>query len=362
MTVLTLDAGGTNFVFSAVTDGELVCEPIRKRAESRDLEKCIQTLIDGFNEVKHILQTDIDAISFAFPGPADYNLGIIGNLPNFEAFNDHVPLGPILEHHFGLPVFIKNDGDLFAFGEASEGYLPYLNSLLTESGSTKQYKNLIGLTLGTGVGGGIVINGQLLEGDNSCSAEIHNSLNSFNPDWACEESISTRAIQRVYADQANEKFDRELLPGMIYEIAKGEKSGDQAAAIASFEQFGRAIGNTICNLVTFIDGIVVLGGGIVAGWDLYKGYVFEEINKKFENPFGKPFSRLTAKIYDLSEKDQMQQFLEGKKMKLAIPGTDKGIEFDSEARVGIAHSRLGSSEAIMKGAYAYAVSALENNP
>lgn len=360
MTVLTLDAGGTNFVFAAVTNGELVCDPIRKRAEASDLQKCIQVLIDGFNEVKAVLKTKVDAISFAFPGPADYQRGIIGNLPNFSAFNDHVPLGSILGHHFDLPTFINNDGDLFTFGEASEGYLPYINEQLERSGSTRRYKNLIGLTLGTGIGGGIVINGALLEGDNSCPAEIHNSLNAHHSRWACEESISTRAIQRVYAEESNIKFDRELLPGMIYEIAKGTREGNQDAAIRSFEQFGRAIGNTICNLVTLIDGIVVLGGGIVAGWDLYRDYIFEEINRKFDNPFGEPFSRLTSKIYDLTDEGQMKQFLKGDRKKLAIPGTDQEIEFDAESRVGIAHSRLGSSEAIMKGAYAYAINRLNS--
>lgn len=59
------------------------------------------------------------AISFAFPGPADYPNGIIGGwLPNFPSFRDGVALGPFLQEKFGVPVFINNDGDLFAYALA----------------------------------------------------------------------------------------------------------------------------------------------------------------------------------------------------------------------------------------------------
>ena len=65
-----------------------------------------------------------------------------------------------------LTVFINNDGDLFAYGEAIAGFLPYVNCLLKKTGSPKRYKNLIGITLGTGSGGGIVCDGELFIRDN----------------------------------------------------------------------------------------------------------------------------------------------------------------------------------------------------
>ncbi len=64
------------------------------------------------------------AISFAFPGPADYIHGIIGDLPNFPAFRGGIALGPYLEERFGMPVFINNDGNLFAYGEAIAEHSP----------------------------------------------------------------------------------------------------------------------------------------------------------------------------------------------------------------------------------------------
>ena len=78
----------------------------------------------------------------------------------------------MLEEIFGIPVFINNDGDLFAYGEAISGFLPYINGLLEQAGSTKRYRNLVGLTFGTGFGCGIVTGGKLLSGDNSIAGEV----------------------------------------------------------------------------------------------------------------------------------------------------------------------------------------------
>ena len=143
--ILALDAGGTNFVFSAMKDRKLVTNPINASAHPNDLNQCIGSLINGFSEIISKLEAQPDAISFAFPGPADYHLGIIGDLPNFKAFNGDTPLGSILENEFGIPVYINNDGNLFAYGEATSGQLPELNNKLEKAGSIKKINNLIGI-------------------------------------------------------------------------------------------------------------------------------------------------------------------------------------------------------------------------
>lgn len=152
--VMTLDAGGTNFVFSAIQGCREIVEPICLPAASDDLERCLSVLVEGFLEVEKRLPKLPVAISFAFPGPADYEHGIIGDLPNFPAFRGGVALGPYLREQFGIPVFINNDGNLFAYGEALAGTLPEVNKRLKEAGSSKVYKNLLGITLGTGFGAG----------------------------------------------------------------------------------------------------------------------------------------------------------------------------------------------------------------
>ena len=129
--VMTLDAGGTNFVFSAIQGNKQIVEPIRLYPNSDNLEKCLETIISGFEIVIKELKTNPVAISFAFPGPADYPKGIIADLPNLPAFRGGVALRPMLENHFNIPVYINNDGNLFAYGEALFGFIPEINKSLS---------------------------------------------------------------------------------------------------------------------------------------------------------------------------------------------------------------------------------------
>jgi len=357
--VLTLDAGGTNFVFSAIQGNKEIVKPILKKAHPDDLEKCLSMVISGFKEVAGKITIEASAISFAFPGPADYEKGIIGILPNFPAFRGGVPLGPMLEEEFRIPVFIDNDGSLFAYGEALAGYLPMLNKRLRDAGSIKQYKNLIGLTLGTGFGGGVVMQGHLMTGDNSCGAEVHNTLNAYHTDWNAEESISTRAIQHVYTDMAGIPFSTELMPKDIYDIAKGVKYGNQEAAIESFSQFGIGLGNAIANIVSLVDGIVVLGGGLTAAWDLFSPAMFKELLRPYENFKGVKSPRLSFKIYNLEDDSVFNEFAAGKITEIIVPGSGRKILFDDLPRTGIGVSKLGASKAIWLGAYVYALQKMD---
>jgi len=360
--VLTLDAGGTNFVFSAYQGGKEIVKPLVSASNSHDLEKCINTIFTGFESVKAALTQTADAISFAFPGPADYALGIIEDLPNFKAFNGGVPLGPILEEKFGLPVFINNDGNLFAYGEALAGFLPELNKRIVENGGIKQFKNLVGLTLGTGFGCGIVSNNILLEGDNSCDAGIHNTSNKFKIAWNAEESVSTRAVKRVYCEEAGLELNTNLMPKDIFDIAKGTANGNQAAALKAFEVFGESLGNSIANMITLIDGIFVLGGGLAASWELFAPSMFAEINRQYMDTAGNQYSRVSVKVYNLEDESTFGEFSKGHIQSLTIPSSDRIVEYDNIARVGIGLSKLSASSAIAIGANAFAIQKLNSEP
>jgi glucokinase len=352
--VLTLDAGGTNFVFSAVQSDELIVEPLSYPSSSDDLEKCLATLLKGFDETMKKVSGRVEAISFAFPGPADYDRGIIGDLPNFKAFNDFVAVGPMLEEEFGLPVFINNDGNLYAYGEALSGYLPELNRRIIEKGGIRQFRNLIGLTLGTGFGCGFVIDGKMLKGDNSSDSGIYLVPDKFNTNWGAEESVSTRSIQRVYCEQRGIPFSPELMPRDIYDIATGNREGDRAAATESFRKFGEGLGNAVAGLLTLIDGIVVIGGGIVSAWDLFAPAMFEEIERNYETFDGRVYPRLPFRVFNLENEKDFEEFAKGQVRTIRIPGSEKTMDIDSIPRVGIAASRIGASKAISLGAYAYA--------
>ena len=136
--VMTLDAGGTNFVFSAIRGNQTEVAPLTLPANADNLEKSLSNIIEGFRRVKDALPVPPAAISFAFPGPCDYSAGIVIRPGNLPAYRD-VPLTAILEDAFGLPTFINNDGDLFAYGEAMAGFLPHVNGLLEKAGNPKRY-------------------------------------------------------------------------------------------------------------------------------------------------------------------------------------------------------------------------------
>ena len=353
--VLTLDAGGTNFVFAAFQGGKAISKGIRKDANADHLERCLATLKEGFREVMQEINKEPVAISFAFPGPADYTNGIIDNSNNLPAFRGGVPLKSILEEEFGLPVFINNDGDLFAYGEALGGILPEINAQLEASGSPKRYRNLFGFTLGTGFGGGFVSNGKLISGDNVTAAEVWLFSNRHHTTVNAEDVVSIRAVQRVYAAEAGIEYPNKLEPKDIYEIAKGVKKGNREAALKAYEETGRALGDTIANILTFTDGIAVIGGGITGASDLYMPAVMEELNFKFHPSNAEELPRLVQKVFNLDEKQERSDFFKDYSKTLPIPGTDRTISYDPLPRLAIATSTRGASESISLGAYAYAL-------
>jgi len=353
--VLTLDAGGTNFVFNAIRGGKAMTRDITKPANAHDLSLCIGTMKSGFKELMSAIEETPYAISFAFPGPADYSNGIIGDLNNLQAFRGGVPLRAILEEEFKLPVYINNDGDLYAYGEALGGILPEINGKLEKAGSKKRYHNLAGLTLGTGFGAGIVRNNQLFTGDNSNAAEVWLFSNRFSPEVNAEDVVSTRSVQRVYAEQAGMKYPNELMPKDIYEIALGMKYGNREAAMHAWHATGKALGDTVANLFTLIDGIIVIGGGITGARDLYMPAVMEEINGHFYPSDHEKLPRLVQKIFNLDSEEEEAAFCRDYSKVIPVPGTDRTVLYDPLPRLAIATTRIGTSMAISLGAYAFAL-------
>jgi len=353
--VMTLDAGGTNFVFSAIQRGEEIVTPVTMPSNASDLDKCLSTLIKGFRKIKEALPSGPAAISFAFPGPADYPRGIIGDLGNLPAFRGGIALGPMLEEQFNLPVFINNDGDLYAYGEAIAGYLPYLNKLLERAGNPKRFHNLVGFTIGTGFGGGIVRNGELLIGDNSGAGEVWLLRNKLDPQMNAEEGVSIRAVQRFYAEVVGIPLKEAPSPKDIYEIGIDKHAGNRAAAIEAYRRMAEILGDAIANVLTLIDGIAVIGGGIAGAYTLFLPMVVSEMNSDYINPAGNRYRRLAVKAFNLEDERELNVFLRGESREITIPLSDKKLVYDPLGRVGVGISRMGTSKAVSIGAYAFAL-------
>ena len=347
-TVLTLDAGGTNFVFSAIRACREVVEPVRMDAVTDDVERCLDVLKEGFRTVQNAMDDSAMAISFAFPGPADYVAGVIGNLPNFPCFRDGVAMGPYLEEVFGLPVYINNDGNLFAYGEAISGVLPQMNARLEAAGSSFRYQNLIGLTLGTGFGAGVVLNGELLRGDNGCGGDVWLMRNVFQPDLYVEENVSIRAVKRVYREVSGD--DSELSPKDIFDIAEGHRHGDASAAREAFRRLGVAAADALAHTLDIADGLVVVGGGLSGAAKYFFPSLVEAVN---------PW--LQMEVLDLTTETGMRRFLEDRSILVRVPGSDRKVRYRVQKKTGICVSTLGTSKAVSLGAYAFALNSLDKS-
>ena len=355
--VMTLDAGGTKFVFSAMQANRPIVESFALPSSADNLERSLDTLIEGFRRVQAQLAAPPVAISFAFPAPADYFNGIIVGPRNLPAYRN-VALGPMLEDTFGLPTFINNDGDLFAYGEATAGFLPYVNGLLEQAGSPKHFRNLLGVTIGTGLGGGIVRDGELFIGDNSVAGEMW-LLRHKLEDTNAEEGASIRAVRRVYAAKAGISLDDAPEPKVIFEIAQGHAGGDRAAAREAFRRMGEIAGDAIAAAITLIDGMVVIGGGIAGAHRQFLPHIIDEMNSTYAAPNGERFRRLIPWAFNLEEPAQLDLFLSGETKELPVPRSSRKVKFDGLQRVGVGISRLGTSEATAIGAYAFALSRLK---
>jgi glucokinase len=352
--VLTLDAGGTYLKFSAIQSNRLIAGPLSLPTEADNLDRCLANIVRGFQLVREQLPQPPVAISFAFPGPADYPAGIIMNIGNLPAFRGGVALGPFLEDKFGVPVFINNDGDLFVYGEAIAGFLPYVNRLLEQAGSPKRYKVLFGITLGTGLGGGIVRDGELFVGDNSAAGEVWLSRNKLDPSINAEEGASIRAVRRVYAQISGIPFEQAPEPKEIFEIGMGHAPGNREAAIEAFRRMGEVAGDVIAQALTLVDGLAVIGGGLSGAAPLFLPALVASANADFEGTGGR-LRRLIPRVYNLEDPADREAFLKGDQREITVYGSSRKIRYDPLQRTAVGLSRLGTSEAVAIGAYAFAL-------
>ena len=352
--VVTLDAGGTNFVFGAIQANQFIVKPITKPSNAAVLERCLETLVEGFSEVIELLPEPPIAISFAFPGSAGNPSGVIGGfMTNFPSFRSGVALADFLKEKFNVPVFINNDADLFTYGEAIAGILPEVNKQLEEAGSTKRYKNLIGFILGTGFGFGLSVNGNMYVGDNGCT-EIFCLPHKRLPNIIVEEGVSIRAIKRVYGEFANDP-QHGLEPFDIYQIVNGKRLGDRDAALEAFKIFGSIAGNAIAMCASLLDGLIVIGGGLTKAERYFMPALLRELRGSYSTLSGETVSRVQSHVYNLQDEKDFLQFVKGEQRTINVFGTQKEVIYDPQKRIGIAISKLGAETATSLGAYAYAL-------
>ena len=173
-----------------------------------------------------------------------------------------------------------------------------------------------------------------------------------------ENHASIRAVKRIYSELANVDFNLVPEPADLYKIAKGELRGDKDAAVDAFKDMAVAAGDAIANVITIIDGLVVIGGGLSGASELFLPYLVDEMNGNFKNDDGSEFRRLVQKVYNLEQEEDLNKFLIGSTKTITVLGSDKTMMYDPYPRIGVGISKIGTNKAISLGAYAYALNML----
>jgi glucokinase len=235
--ILGLDIGGTGIKGGVLVNGHL--EDIRSIATpAQESQEFILETIASF--IQSYLPHNFSGIGIGIPGLVNVKEGIILGLTNIPAFQ-HVELKKFLTERFGKPVFVNNDANCFALG-------------VHKYGVGKEFKNLVGITLGTGVGGGIVINGQLYSGVNSAAGE-----------W-CNASY----LDHNYEHYCSGKFFHKYYHSKPKALAKQALAGDPVA-IQAFDEYGHHLGEWIKNILYVLaPEAIVLGGSIRKTYPLFK--------------------------------------------------------------------------------------------
>ncbi len=349
--VATLDAGGTNFYFSAFKDGKSIFSQNVPSPSGQGKGACVDALIDGFENIKKNCG-DIAAISFAFPGPADYRNGVIrGDLPNFPSLRAGAPLGAILKNHFNVPVFINNDASLFAYGEYFSDRCVALRARLEKCGAENQ--NLIAYTLGTGFGFGFVSNGKLHNGNNYAT-ETFCLPSKTDPSVMIEEYISARFFGKNYARLTGTK--EFYTPFEVEQIAKGQLAGDPEAARQTYQTFGENLGYAMSISMTLIDAPVVIGGGIAKGRAMFMPAAMAEVRSRVSNMARDySFARVPSEVFDLDEPAEAEAYFS------KIENPQNFGEYSANNSVLCAFtSEAGATTSVCLGACMYAVETLKD--
>ncbi|MBC7125197.1 MAG: ROK family protein, partial [Bacteroidales bacterium] len=231
--------------------------------------------------------------------------------------------------------------------------------LLAQGGSNKRYRHLLGITLGTGFGAGLVVDGNLFIGDNSAGAEIWLVRNAIDPDCFAEEGASIRAVQRVYHSYSKHNHGKQLTPKDIYEVLEGKQEGDMVAARLAFQTLGVVVGDAIANAVTLTDSLVVIGGGLANAWKYFAPAMLSQLNGTISRTDGARVDRLEVKAFDIEDEAQRAKFLSGQQQQVSVPFSNRMVEYDPMKRIGVGLSRLGTSHAVAVGAYVYALAMID---
>ncbi len=261
---IAVDLGGTHIRAASFRPTET--EPLKHhKIKTRSKDESI------FERILHLIEEvipageSLGAIGIAAPGPLNPRTGVILNTPNIPAW-ENFPVVEKLNAYFHVPVFLGNDANLAALGE-------------WRYGAGQGHDHLLYLTISTGVGGGVISDGHLLEGKDGLGAELgHVTVLADGPTCGCGhkghlEALSSgtaiaKYIETRLSDPTTESSLRSSAKRSATEIAQAAREGD-SLALSAFNRAGRYLGIGVADFLhIFNPSILIFGGGVSQSGEL----------------------------------------------------------------------------------------------
>ena len=232
-----VDLGGTNMRVGLI-DGATLVNKVIEPCPSKGTED--EVLNQLKRQIAQLMSPEVTSVGIGVPSVVDSVQGIVYNVANIPSWKE-VHLKEQLEKEFSIPVAVNNDANCFALG-------------VWKYGEGKGTKDMVGLTMGTGIGSGIIINGELYNGVNTGAGEI-GSLPFKDADY--EFYCSSRFFSELHGDTGAN-------------FGKRAQEGD-AEAVAVWKEFGGNMGELIkAVLFTYAPEAIIIGGGIASAFPLFE--------------------------------------------------------------------------------------------
>ena len=274
--VFAVDLGGTHLRAALVDDAGRILKQLKQETPKGDSALCIVNALVNAAQQWESHKLPVVAASIMVPGAVDCAKAVVLQAPNLPSLVNF-ELKAELERRLGWPVFIENDANAAAVGEMWMG-------------AARGCCDVISVTLGTGVGGGVILDGELWRGSHGSAGEIgHTTVDPFSGlkckcgNTGCLELFaSATAIVRMTRENlgmfpASTLKSEGLTAAKVYEAGR---NGDELA-LAVFKRFGMYLGIGLANLINLIDPqIIVISGGAVNGWDLFAPEMYRQVEER----------------------------------------------------------------------------------
>ncbi len=282
--VIAADLGGTNLRIAAINaGGDILQRGRRQTPRSNDSAAIVRAITELTFELREKLDGELKPAVFAaaVPGVLDSANGLVFHSPNLPEL-DGSDFSSKLSESLGLPVVLENDANAAAIGE---------NWL----GSSRGLSSSVCITLGTGVGGGIMIDGRILSGADGSAGEVgHICVQPDGPPCGCggrgclEQYSSASAIVRMSRELLAEYPDSSLanIESLSSAAVFSAGTAGDAMALEVFRRAGFYLGVVCASLINLLNPeAIVIGGGAAAGWDLFIGETMSQIKQRaFRRP------------------------------------------------------------------------------